>query len=87
MVVVLAGPKFCGKTTTAKMFSNSFYSLDTKAKIELCQTDPGAILSGKHSRLINEWQYVTDLWNVARSKVDESEEKFGQFILPVVLLL
>ena len=69
------------------MFSNSFYSLDTKAKIELCQTDPGAILSGKHPRLIDEWQNVPDLWNAARSRIDESEEKFGQFILPVVLLL
>ena len=79
-VVVVAGPKFCGKTTTAKVFSNSFYSLDTKAKIELCQTDPGAILIGKHPRLIDEWQNVPDLWNVARSKIDESNDKFGQFI-------
>ena len=79
-VVVVAGPKFCGKTTTAKVFSNSFYSLDTKAKIELCQTDPGAILIGEHPRLIDEWQNVPDLWNVARSKIDDSEEKFGQFI-------
>ena len=79
-VVVVAGPKFCGKTTTAKVFSNSFYSLDTKAKIELCQTDPGAILIGEHPRLIDEWQNVPDLWNVARSKIDNSEEKFGQFI-------
>ena len=79
-VVVVAGPKFCGKTTTAKVFSNSFYSLDTKAKIELCQADPGAILIGEHPRLIDEWQNVPDLWNVARSKIDDSEEKFGQFI-------
>ena len=79
-VVVIAGPKFCGKTTTSKVFSKSFYSLDTKAKIELCQIDPKAVLVGENPRLIDEWQNVPDLWNVARSKIDESDNKFGQFI-------
>lgn len=79
-VVVVAGPKFCGKTTTAKVFSKSFYSLDTKEKIELCQTDPKGVLVGENPRLIDEWQNVPDLWNVARSRIDESDNKFGQFI-------
>ncbi len=79
-VVVVAGPKFCNKTTTAKVFSKSFYSLDTKEKIELCQTDPKGVLVGEKPRLIDEWQNVPDLWNAARSKIDESDNKFGQFI-------
>lgn len=79
-VVVLAGPKFCGKTTTAKVFSKSFYSLDTKAKIELCKMNPEAILIGENPRLIDEWQNVPDLWNVARSEIDKRDTKFGQFI-------
>ena len=32
--VVVAGPKFCGKTTTCKLFAKSIYALDTKQKIE-----------------------------------------------------
>ncbi len=79
-VVVVAGPKFCGKTTTCKLFSKSEYSLDTKRKIELVQSDPESILIGETPRLIDEWQNVPDLWNYARSEVDKREEKFGQFL-------
>ncbi len=78
--LVIAGPKFCGKTTTAKEFSKSFYSLDSKAKIELCQMAPEAALIGENPRLVDEWQNVPDLWNVVRSEIDKRDNKFGQFI-------
>ncbi len=78
--LVIAGPKFCGKTTTAKEFAKSFYSLDAKAKIELCQSNPEAILVGDNPRLIDEWQNVPDLWNTVRSNIDKRDDKFGQFI-------
>lgn len=79
-VVVVAGPKFCGKTTTSKLFANSSYVLDTKQKIELVQSNPEGILRGATPRLIDEWQNVPDLWNCARAEVDTREDKFGQFI-------
>lgn len=79
-VVVIEGPKFCGKTTTAKLFSKSIYTLDSKAKIEFAQSNPEAILVGDNPRLIDEWQHVPDLWNCARSEVDRRDDKFGQFI-------
>lgn len=78
--VVVAGPKFCGKTTTCKLFAKSEYSLSTKAKIQLAQSDPQSILIGETPRLIDEWQNVPDLWNQARNEIDERENKFGQFI-------
>lgn len=78
--VVVAGPKFCGKTTTCKMFAKSSFALDTKEKIQLVQSSPISILAGDTPRLIDEWQNVPDLWNCARSEVDSREEKFGQFI-------
>ncbi len=78
--VVVAGPKFCGKTTTCKRFAASSYALDTKDKIELVQSSPISILSGATPRLIDEWQNVPDLWNCARSEIDNSDHKFGQFI-------
>lgn len=78
--VVIAGPKFCGKTTTSRLFAKSEYDLDTKDKIELVQSSPRAILEGDVPRLIDEWQNVPDLWNYARSEVDRREDKFGQFI-------
>lgn len=79
-VVVVAGPKFCGKTTTCKQYAKSIYSLDTKKKIELVQSNPESILIGDNPRLIDEWQNVPDIWNYARSEVDTRNEKFGQFI-------
>lgn len=79
-VVVISGPKFCGKTTTSKVFAKSMYALDTKKKIELAQASPEGILIGEVPRLIDEWQNVPDLWNCARSEVDNRESKFGQFI-------
>lgn len=79
-VVVIAGPKFCGKTTTAELFASSKFSLDTKQKIKMVEANPEAILNGECPRLIDEWQNVPDLWNCARSKIDHSENKFGQFI-------
>lgn len=79
-VVVVEGPKFCGKTTTSMLFAKSSYALDTKQKIELVQSNPPAVLVGEAPRLIDEWQHVPDLWNCVRSEVDSREEKFGQFI-------
>ena len=78
--VVVAGPKFCGKTTTCRLFAESEYDLDTRDKIEFVQSSPRSILEGKTPRLIDEWQNVPDLWNYARSEVDKRENKFGQFI-------
>jgi len=78
--VVVAGPKFCGKTTTCKQFSKSEYALDTKAKIEMAEGNPLTILSGDSPRLIDEWQNVPDLWNCARAEIDKRDDKFGQFI-------
>ncbi len=79
--VVVAGPKFCGKTTTSNLFAKSKYILDSKDKIELVQSSPRSILFGDAPRLIDEWQNVPDLWNCIRSEVDSRDSKFGQFIL------
>ncbi|MBQ8142539.1 MAG: ATP-binding protein [Bacilli bacterium] len=79
-VVVVAGPKFCGKTTTCELFAKSKYVLDTKQKIKMVEANPEAILIGENPRLIDEWQNVPDLWNCVRTEIDHREDKFGQFI-------
>ena len=79
-VVVVAGPKFCGKTTTCEIFAKSKYTLDTLQKIRMVEANPQAILIGENPRLIDEWQNVPDLWNCVRSEVDHRDNKFGQFI-------
>ncbi len=79
-VVVVCGPKYCGKSTTSLLFAKSSYLLDTKKKIDLANFDPWSVLSGETPRLIDEWQLAPELWNVGRTEVDSRNEKFGQFI-------
>ncbi len=79
-VVVVVGPKFCGKTTTSKLFAKSSFSLNSKIDIQFAEYNTKNVLKGLTPRLIDEWQNVPDLWNCAREFVDESEDKFGQLI-------
>ncbi len=52
-VVVVAGPKFCGKTTTCELFAKSKYALDTLQKIRMVEANPEAILFGETPRLLD----------------------------------
>ena len=79
-VIVVCGPKYCGKTTTSQRYSKSSYALTTKEKIEFAKSNPESILIGENPRLIDEWQHAPDLWNCVRAEVDRRDEKFGQFI-------
>ena len=78
--VVVAGPKFCGKTTTCMRYQNSFVKLNTKQSIALAKLDPKSVLVGDNPRLIDEWQTVPDIWNCVKDNLDE-EYQFGKFIL------
>jgi predicted AAA+ superfamily ATPase len=79
--VVIEGPRFCGKTTTAKQIARSSVALDADAGLRtIAQTDPSLILAGEAPRLIDEWQVVPSIWNAVRHEIDSRREK-GQFIL------
>jgi len=78
--VVVAGPKFCGKTTTCMRYQKSFVKLNTKQSITLARLDPKSVLEGDIPRLIDEWQTVPDIWNCVKDNLDE-EYIFGKFIL------
>lgn len=78
--VVVAGPKFCGKTTTCMRYQKSFVKLNTKQSIALAKLDPKSVLVGNNPRLIDEWQTVPDIWNCVKDNLDE-EYQFGKFIL------
>ena len=54
--VLIAGPKFCGKTTTAMQFAKSVKKLSTESSINLARIEPRAALDGEKPRLIDEWQ-------------------------------
>lgn len=82
--VLIEGPKWCGKTTTAKHIAKSFIEMDrpdmTRQYQEMAQLDPVALLQGEVPHLIDEWQIAPNLWNAVRYEVDKRQE-FGQFIL------
>lgn len=82
--VLVQGPKWCGKTTTAKQIAKSFLDLG-KTNIlndaqQTLQIRPMALLQGETPRLVDEWQSIPELWDMIRGEVDERGE-FGQFIL------
>lgn len=79
-VIVVSGPKFCGKTTTATLFAKSVIKLNTTQAIDLARMEPHNTLIGEQPRLVDEWQTVPDIWNEAKAWIDENP-KFGQFIL------
>lgn len=82
--VLIEGPKWCGKTTTAEQQANSELKLqlpDTRdGYLATAATKPSLLLEGATPRLIDEWQDAPTLWDAVRSVVDE-RQKVGQFIL------
>lgn len=78
--VLVAGPKFCGKTTTCMLYQKSFIKLNTRQTIELAKLNPKNVLNGDKPRLIDEWQAVPDIWNQVKDSLD-FDYTFGQYIL------
>lgn len=82
--VLIEGPKWCGKTTTARHQSKSVLLMDNPAdknqNIRLAEMDPSVLLSGDVPRLIDEWQLAPKIWDAVRYEVDQRGEP-GQFVL------
>lgn len=82
--VLLEGPKWCGKTTTAKQMAKSLLDLGNTAvlrnALEAYQVKPMSLMDGETPRLIDEWQSIPELWDMVRSEVD-NRGNFAQFIL------
>lgn len=82
--VLIEGPKWCGKTTTAEQQANSVLKMqkpdEQEANTSTAQTKPSILLHGETPRLIDEWQVAPQLWDAVRNEVDERQE-VGQFIL------
>ncbi len=82
--VVIEGPKWCGKTTTAMQQAKSVLKMDDprnlEMNIQLSEIDPVQLLEGNTPRLIDEWQIAPKLWDAARYEIDNRDLE-GQFIL------
>lgn len=82
--ILIEGPKWCGKTTTAEQVSKSVLYMDDPSRMEqnqvMAQINPQRLLIGKTPRLIDEWQLAPKLWDAIRYEVDHRQD-LGQFIL------
>ena len=82
--VLIEGPKWCGKTTTAEQAAKSILYMDEPSSIKQnlarADLDPESLLEGDVPRLIDEWQLAPKLWDAVRFSVDH-KRKFGLYIL------
>ena len=81
--VLIQGPKWCGKTTTARQQSKSVLNIDHPQKMKeylmLAENNPEVLMDGDVPRLLDEWQLTPQLWDTARYLIDQ-RGLTGQFI-------
>lgn len=82
--VVIDGPKWCGKTTTAEQMAKSVIYMNDPGRVgqymQLAEFNPARILQGDTPRLVDEWQIAPQLWDAIRFTVDH-RKGMGQFII------
>ena len=83
--VLIEGPKWTGKTTTAEQQAKSVIKMqDPDNALEYLATassKPSLLLKGEHPRLIDEWQDAPVIWDAVRSSIDQSGGTPGLYIL------
>ncbi|MCL2859668.1 MAG: DUF4143 domain-containing protein [Oscillospiraceae bacterium] len=77
--VVVRGPKWCGKTTTAKQFAKSIIELQDPVEgakyKEIAENNINLLLEGEKPRLVDEWQLIPGVWNAIRYDIDKQNER------------
>ena len=82
--VLIEGPQWCGKTTTARRAAASELLVSDPANDfgnrALAELDPALAVEGASPRLIDEWQEVPKLWDAVRFECDRRGGA-GHFVL------
>lgn len=82
--VLIEGPKWCGKSTTAKRFAKTIVELQKSLVFKqyriLADTANSNMLAGEKPIMFDEWQKIPELWDDVRAEIDTTGER-GQFIL------
>ena len=82
--VYINGPKWCGKTTTAKTFANSIADLSNPREKDIlkaqAEVDITLVMKGEKPRLFDEWQVIPELWDAVRHDADTHEDE-GRYLL------
>lgn len=84
-VVLIEGPKWTGKTTTAEQQAKSVIKMqdpdNASEYLATASSKPSLLLKGEHPRLIDEWQDAPVIWDAVRSSIDQSGGTPGLYIL------
>ncbi len=82
--ILISGPKWCGKSTTANQIAKSTLELQNprtkQNNIEIAKSRPDLLLEGEKPRLIDEWQDAPAIWDAIRYDIDHTGLK-NQYIL------
>ena len=83
--VLIEGPKWTGKTTTAEQQAKSILKMQDPDMalnyLATAETKPSLLLNGEQPRLIDEWQDAPVIWDAVRTAVDNAGGRPGQYIL------
>lgn len=80
-MVVIEGPRACGKTELARRQAASVVRFDVDGEARAAaELNPSAILDLPRPVLLDEWQFAPGIWNQARRSSDEAGG-VGHFIL------
>lgn len=80
--VLIRGPKYCGKTWSGRNHANSETTLmpteHNPSPLDVFAAAPSLALRGDSPHLVDEWQELPLIWDMARSAIDQSgkERKF-----------
>ena len=70
--LLVEGAKATGKTTTCMLLTERQFHLDKELQRNVVEaTNHSILFDGDGSVLIDEWQFLPDVWNSVRRKVDE----------------
>lgn len=83
--ILVAGPKWTGKTMTCEQRSESAFYFTRRPgesdPLELAKVDSSIVFSGSKPHLIDEWQLMPEIWDMVRADVDAHRGEKGLYLL------
>lgn len=82
-VIMVIGPRQCGKTTLVRQFISSdrvYITLDDDTVLEAARSDPAGFVRGLDQAIIDEVQRAPDLLRAIKTSVDD-DRRPGRFLL------
>ncbi len=83
--ILVAGPKWTGKTMTCEQRAESAFYFTRRPgesdPLELAKVDSSIVFSGSKPHLIDEWQLMPEIWDMVRADVDAHRGEKGLYLL------